>query len=122
MKSRAVLIVGVLLVLLSAAWHFLLPKGLLWDDARAVELTNASEALHESMHAGGHAHDHDQFGKTDADDDPEVVAAAQRYRDVQADLDSAKFWTNAMPVYVRWTGLSACGLGIAAYFAGRKST
>ena len=119
MKSRGVLVAGVLLVLLSAAWPYLLPKGMLWDDARAVELTNASESLHETMHAHGHGHNHDHFGETDANDDPEVVVAAKHYRDVQSNLDSAKFWTNSMPVYVRWSGLAVCVVGVAAYFAGR---
>jgi len=119
MKSRALLIAGVVLVLLSAAWPYLLPKSMLWNDSRAVELTDASEALHETMHAHGHGHDHDQFGKTDSDADPEVVAAAQRYRDVQSDLDAAKFWSNSMPAYVRWAGVAVCVVGVAAYAASR---
>ena len=124
MKSRklslGLMVAGVLLVVLAFAWPLLIPKTLLWDDARAVELTTASEALHETMHAHGHGHDHDHFGETDADDDPEVVAAAQRYRDAQANLDSAKFWTNSMPNYVRWTGLGICAVGVAVYFAARS--
>jgi hypothetical protein len=118
--SRGLLAAGVLLVLLAFAWPYILPKGMLWDDARAVELTKASEALHETMHAHGHGHDHDHFGETDADDDPEVVAAAKKYRETQTNLDSAKFWTNSMPVYLRWSGLGICAVGVVVYFATRE--
>jgi hypothetical protein len=120
MKARITLIVGVLLVLLGIGWPYLLPKGMLWDDARAVELTDASEALHDTMHAHGKGHDHDHFGDAETDDDPEVIAAAKKYRDVQADLDSAKFWTNSMPTYLRWAGLAICMVGVAAYFASKS--
>jgi hypothetical protein len=119
MKARIVLIIGVLLVLVSAAWPYLWPKGMLWDDARAVELTNAAEALHETMHAHGTGHDHDHFGDADADDPPEVIAASKKYRAVEGDLNFAKFWTNSMPIYFRWIGLAVCVVGIAAYFASR---
>jgi hypothetical protein len=123
MKARKIslgaLVAGVLLFTLSLAWAHLLPKSMLWSDDRAVELTTASEKLHDTMHANGHGHDHDHFGEARADDDPEVVAAAAKYRDVQADLDSAKFWTNSAPVYFRWAGLAVCAVGVAAYFASR---
>jgi hypothetical protein len=119
MKARIVLIIGVLLVLVSAGWPYLLPKGLLWDDARAVELNNAEDALHETMHAHGKGHDHDHFGDANAEDAPEVIAAAKKYRAVEAGLNSAKFWTNSMPIYLRWMGLAVCVVGVAAYFASR---
>src|SRR4051812_38476686 len=93
--SRWLLSPGVLLVVASVLWPYLLPKDLLWDDARATELTTASEALHETMHAHGHAHDHEHFGEVDADDGSEIVEAANRYRTAQAALDKAKFWSDS---------------------------
>ena len=120
MKARGVLLGGLIIILLGVAWPYLLPESLLWDDARAVELTDASESLHETMHAHGHNHDHAHFAEADADDPPEVIAAAKRYRDAQAELDSAKFWSLAMSRYLRWTGIAICGLGIVVYMAARN--
>jgi hypothetical protein len=120
MKARGVLLGGLVLLLLGVAWPYLIPESLLWDDARAVELSDASESLHETMHAHGHDHDDAHFAETDADDPPEVISAAKHYRDVQAGLDSAKFWTLSMPHYLRWTGVAICGLGVVVYMAARN--
>ncbi|MEM8947388.1 MAG: hypothetical protein AAGD11_19595, partial [Planctomycetota bacterium] len=100
-------------------WNSLLPKRWLWDDARAVELTNLSEELHDALHDHEKDHSHDQFGKTDlSHDHPEVIATADRYRQAQSELESAKFWANSMPSYLRWSGLSLCVAGLAAYIVG----
>jgi hypothetical protein len=117
--SRGTLIVGVLFVLLGLLWPYIVPTEMLWDNASATELTNASEALHDTMHAHEHDHDDDDFGEVDADDDPQVAAAATKYREAQARLDAAKFWSNSMPTYLRWSGLAVCAVGVAAYFVSR---
>jgi hypothetical protein len=118
--TRLLLVAGLLLLLIGIAWPYVLPSGVVYSNAQATELSEASEALHETMHAHDHAHDHDHFGKMHDDHNPEVAAAAKRYREAQEELDSAKFWTSAMPVYLRWSGLAVCALGIAAFVSGRR--
>lgn len=117
--SRGFLIGGVLLLVVALLWPYLLPKGMLWDDQRAVELTNASEALHATMHEHGANHDH--FGETNASENPEVAAAAQKYRETQSELENAKLWTNSVPAFLRLTGIVASLVGVAVYFVGRSA-
>lgn len=124
MKSRklstALLIAGVALFLGGVAWPFLFPKDLLWDDARAQELTTAADTLHATMHAHNHAHDDDHLAAIKPDDHPEVIAAAQKYQDAQAGLATASFWTNEAPTYIRWSGLALCVVGVAVFMTSRK--
>lgn len=122
MNSKVVLLVGVSLILLSFLWGLLVPKSWFWDDARATELNNLSVSLHESMHAHDEAHDHeghdhheDHFGEDHAEESPAVQAAAKKYQAAQAELEAAKLWTDAMPAYLRWTGLSLCLAGLALH-------
>ena len=116
-KPAALLTVGLLCVLLSLSWSKLLPTDWLWDDARAVELTDLSEELHGAMHKHDRDHDDDHFGETHSDDPPKVIALAKDYRAAQAELESAKFWMNSMPSYLRWTGLLVCAVGIVWHVA-----
>ena len=120
MKVHGILLAGLIVFLLSLIWHYLLPRGA-GDDARAAELTDASESLHETMHAHGQRHDHDHFGATGVDDPPEVVAASKRYSDVQAELDAARFWSESVPRYLRWSGLAICGLGVVLYLTAKRA-
>jgi hypothetical protein len=121
--ARLLLVVGLLLVLAGIAWPYILPAGTGYSNAQAVELNNASEALHETMHERGHTHGHDEnhFGDVHSDNvNPEIAAAAKRYSEAQNKLHSAKFWTFSIPVYVRWSGLAVCAIGIVAYVSGRR--
>lgn len=117
--SSGLLIVGAVVFAAGLAWPFVLPKEMLWDDARAKDLTDASESLHDMMHAHGRGHDHEQFGSIKPDDAPQVVNAARRYRLAQSELNFAQFWTESAPSYLRWTGLAISLVGVAAYFASR---
>jgi hypothetical protein len=119
--SLGLLIAGLLLVAVGALWPLLFPKDALWDDARAAQLTEASESLHTTMHAKGHEHDDESFAESDPPDDPDVQAASRRYREVQSALDTAKFWNDSAPIYLRWSGMAVCVIGVAAYFASRAN-
>ena len=119
--SRVLLVAGLLLFIMGIAWPYILPGTAVYSDKQATELSQASEALHETMHAHGHGHDHDHFGgDVKEDDNPEIKAAATRYRAAQGELESAKFWTSSLPVYMRWTGLAVCLAGIATFLPARR--
>jgi hypothetical protein len=104
---------GVVLFFVSVIWPFILPGSAIYDDSQAIELSKASSALHETLHAHGQAHGHgqDTFAKVPEKADPEVTAAAKRYRDAQSKLDTAKFWTTAIPAYLRWFAFGLCAIG-----------
>jgi hypothetical protein len=115
---------GVVLFVVALIWPFVLPDSAIYDDSQAIELSKASSSLHETLHAHGQAHGHgndqDQFAKVPEKADPEVTAAAKRYRDAQSKLDSAKFWSSLVPAYLRWSALGLCAIGVVLFKGSRR--
>ena len=120
------IIIGVMAILASWLWPYLVSDERVWSDTRAQQLTNATVNLHEQLHAHGHAHEadfgHDHGGEEHSQlKHPDAIAASKRYRETQEQLESAKFWRSSVALYVRWAGSALALVGLFGFYAARSA-
>jgi hypothetical protein len=121
------IVIGVIAILASWLWPYLMSDDQLWNEARAQELNEATVNLHEQLHAHGHAHEED-FGRDHGDEErsqlehPDAIAASKRYRETQGQLKSAKFWRSSAVHYVRWAGSALALGGLIGFYATRSGS
>jgi hypothetical protein len=117
---------GVIAILASWLWPYLVSDAHVWSEARAQELNEATVDLHEQLHAHGHSHEED-FGHHDGEEEhsqlehPDAIAASKRYRETQGQLQSAKFWRSSASLYVRWAGSATALVGLIGLYAARSA-
>jgi hypothetical protein len=118
---------GVIAILASWLWPYLISGDRVWSEARAQELNQATVQLHEQLHAHGHAHE-EEFGHNHGDEEhshlehPDAIAASKRYRETQGHLESAKFWHSSASVYLRWAGFAVVLGGLTGLYAVRPGS
>jgi ABC-type nickel/cobalt efflux system permease component RcnA len=118
--------IGLIAILASWLWRFLVSDEPVWSATRAQELNEATVNLHEQLHAHGHSHeedfgDHLDGGEHSHLEHPDAIAASKRYRQTQERLESAKFWRASAALYLRWAGSAMVLGGLIGFYAARSA-
>jgi hypothetical protein len=106
-------VVGLVLLVLGFFWSRAVPSRAFWNQEQAEEYTDAAVTLHELSHAAK---------GTPEEQQRQMDAARQRFKQAQADLESARFARNEGGRYISLVGsIVLGGSALGLYFRRQNS-
>ena len=115
--SLAAVFLGLLLVLLSAIWPSMFASSG-WTDQQANELISERGRLHTLVHRQGHAAESGNTAEKEMEElNRSLKEARRKEADASAELESARYFRNAVPGWLRWIGaIIAVGGAVGVMF------
>jgi hypothetical protein len=102
--SLAAVFLGLLLVLLSAIWPSMFASSG-WTDQQASELISERGRLHGLEHKQGHAAQSGSTAKKEMEQlNRSLEEARRKEADASAQLESAIYFRNGVPGWLKWIG------------------
>ena len=99
--------IGLVLLMISFFWTNMVPDDMVWSDEQADAHRRASLAYHET-----------QFDKSASE--IELRQLREEFEALDGKLSAAKRTKNGPPIYLRWAGTMAAGLGALVLLALRE--
>jgi type II secretory pathway pseudopilin PulG len=122
--SAGLIILGLLLMAISAVWPGLVQlRGGLWTEQQALEHTKMAADLHRLEHELSHAGNSSRRASSEGDaanSTANYQEAKAHYRQSDAQLRSAQFWSLDVAEWIRWFGMACCLLGTIGYYVVRS--
>ena len=119
--AMGVICTGLVLLGLSYAWNFIVPRDAVWSQEQARENAQAAANLHQMTHVAGHS---DISRSSDEDKrhvEAHLASAQKRFDESRAGLDRAVALREDSATALRWIGIGLSGFGILLYLAAQGS-
>jgi type II secretory pathway pseudopilin PulG len=122
--SAGLIIFSLLLIVISAVWPRLVQfKGGLWTEQQALEHAIIAADLHRLGHKLTHTDDSSQHASREdyaSNNFTDYQQINTRYRQSDAQLRSAQFWSQDVSEWIKWFGVACCLLGIIGFYCFRS--
>jgi hypothetical protein len=116
------MLAGVVLVLLSAAWTGVVSPTAFWSEEQAQQHAKAAADLHRLGHEAADAaspglgHAGHQHPAREPFDPAALEAARQRFQDTSSQLESARSRQNGTATMLKWLGIITALAGVGFYY------
>lgn len=115
------LALGACMIIPAALLPRLLPTSTFWTPEQGREHSTASARLHQATLKSAERQDSKSASAADKmQAQQELAAAKARFESSRQALQTAQFWRETLPNYLRWTGLVFAALGGILFFASGK--